>query len=158
MIGIEFRDDVNGRIVKGILLGKYHRTLKETYSYEKKFLWIRKTVKASRTVDSSFYIIFIPWKHELKEIQLVEEKYIVHSPFLHPEENWVTKEKFISETYDGDIYPFRYEIKNFSGYGFIYENNSFIADLCFCNFDQCISILYENMPEVLELDLGNIEA
>ena len=154
MIGMEFRDDVNGRIVKGILLGKYQMTLKETYSYEKKFLWIRKTVKASRTVDSSFYIIFIPWKHQLKEIQLVEEKYIVHSPSLHPEENWVTKEKFISESYDGDMYPLGFEIKNFSGYQFIFDNNSFIADLCLHNINECLSILYENMPEFLELDLG----
>ena len=40
MVQIEFYDD--GRVIKGILLGKYQRPHDEVYSYEKKFLWKTK--------------------------------------------------------------------------------------------------------------------
>ena len=40
MVEIEFYDD--GRIIKGILLGKYQRPHVEVYSYEKKFSMANK--------------------------------------------------------------------------------------------------------------------
>lgn len=49
------------------------------------------------------------------------------------------------------------EAKDFIGYKFMYENNSFIANLCLHEFEDCLRILYKNMPEVLDIDFGNIE-
>ena len=155
MVVIEFYDD--GAAVKGILLGKYRRPHDEVYSYEKKFLWKRKTTYAHRTLNTPLYVIFIPWKHQIKELREVDEKYIVNPHTLDTDETWVAKDSFISETFDGYIYPSSLVVKDFVGYKFMYENNGFIADLCLHEFENCLKILYKNMPEVLDIDLGNIE-
>ena len=155
MVLIEFYDD--GSVIKGILLGKYQRPHDEVYSYEKKFLWKTKTIYKHRTLHTPLYVIFIPWKHQLKELREVDEKYIVNLQSLNADEAWIRKDKFISETYDGSIYPSSIEINAFVGYNFIYDNNSFIAELCLHEFEDCLTILYKNMPEVLNVDLGNIE-
>ena len=93
----------------------------------------------------------------MKELREVDEKYIVNLQSLNADEAWIKKEKFISETYDGFIYPSSLEINNFVGYKFIYDNNSFIAKMCLHEFEDCLTILYKNMPEVLDIKLGNIE-
>lgn len=158
MVQIEFYDD--GSIIKGILLGKYQRSHYEVYSYEKKFLWKTKTIHALRTLNTPVYVVFIPWKHQLKELREVDEKYIINPQSFNVDETWITKDKFISETsetYDGYMYPSSLEVKDFVGYKFIYENNSFIAKLCLHEFEDCLTILYKNMPEALDIDLGNIE-
>ena len=103
------------------------------------------------------YIVFIPWKHQLKELREVDEKYIINPQSFNADETWITKDKFTSETYDGYIYPSSLEVKDFVGYKFIYDNNSFIANLCLHEFEDCLTILYKNMPEVLDIELGNIE-
>ena len=155
MVEIEFYDD--GRVVKGILLGKYQRPHNEVYSYEKKFLWKTKTIYAHRTLNASLYVIFIPWKHQIKELREVDEKYIVNPQSFNTDETWIKIDKFVSETCDGYIYPLSLEVKDFVGYEFMYDNNSFIANLCLHEFEDCLRILYKNMPEVLDADLGNIE-
>lgn len=155
MVEIEFYD--GDRVIKGILLGKYQRPHDEVYSYEKKFLWKTKTIYAHRTTNTPLYAVFIPWKHQLKEIREVDEKYIVNLQSLNVDDAWIKKDKFISETYDGFIYPLSLEINNFAGYKFMYDNNSFIANLCLYEFEDCLTILYKNMPEVLDFDLGNKE-
>ena len=40
---------------------------------------------------------------------------------------------------------------------FASDNNSFIANLCLYYSEDCLTILYKNMPEILNIDLGNIE-
>lgn len=155
MVQIEFYDD--GSVIKGILLGKYQRPHDEVYSYEKKFLWKTKTIYAHRTLNSPLYVVFIPWKHQLKELREVDEKDIINPQSFNADETWIAKDKFISETYDGYIYPLSLEVKDFVGYKFIYDNNSFIAKLCLHEFEDCLTILYKNMPEALDIDLGNKE-
>ena len=93
----------------------------------------------------------------MKELREVDEKYIVNPKSFDTDETWVTKDKFISKTYVGDIYPSSLEVKDFVGYKFMYDNNGFIANLCLLEFEDCLRVLYKNMPEVLDVDLGNIE-
>ena len=155
MVEIEFYDD--GRIIKGILLGKYQRPHDEVYSYEKRFLWKTKTIYKHRTLNTPLYVIFVPWKHQLKELREVDEKRIVNPKSFHVDETWIKKDKFISETYDGYIFPLSFEINDFVGYKFMYDNNSFIAKLCLYELEDCLTILYKNMPELLDVDLCNIE-
>ena len=108
-------------------------------------------------INTDLYVIFIPWKHQLKELLEVAEKHIVNPQSLSTDKTWIAKDKFISETYDGYIYPLKLEVKNFVGYKFIYENNSFIANLRLHEFENCLKVLYNNMPEILDVDLKNIE-
>lgn len=155
MVQIEFYDD--GSVIKGILLGKYQRPHDEVYSYEKKFLWKTKTIYAHRTLITPLFVVFIPWKHQMKELREVDEKYIVNLQSLNVDESWIKKDKFISEPYDGYIYPLSVEVTDFVGYKFMCDDNSFIANLCLHEFEDCLTTLYKNMPEVLNIDLGNIE-
>lgn len=155
MIEIEFYD--GGRVIKGILLGKYQRPHDGVYAYEKKVFWKTRTIYAHRALNTPLYVIFIPWKHQLKELREVDEKYIINLQSLNADEAWIKKDKFISETHDGFIYPLSLEIKDFVGYKFMYDNNSFIAKLCLHEFGDCLTLLYKSMPEVLDVDLGNIE-
>ena len=85
MVQIEFYDDA--RVIKGILLGKYQWPHDEVYSYEKKFLWKTKTKYAHRTLNTPLYIVFIPWKHQLKDLRASvpqrQEPYYTHYPVLY---------------------------------------------------------------------------
>lgn len=156
MVQIEFYDD--GRVIKGILLAKYQRRHDEVYSWGKKVFGKAKTKYARRRLKNPLYVIFIPWKHKLKELIEVDEKYIINSQPFRVDETWITKDKFISKT-GYDIYSFsvKVKIKNFVGYKFIYDNNSFIAKMSSHEFEDCLAILYKNMPEILDIDLENKE-
>ena len=95
MVQIEFYDD--GSVIKGILLGKYQRPHDEVYSYEKKFLWKTKTIYAHRTLNTPLYVVFIPWKHQIKELREVDEKDIINPQSFNADETWIAKDNFISE-------------------------------------------------------------
>ncbi len=159
MVVIDFYDD--GKVIKGILLGKYQRRHDEVCSYEKKFLWKTKTIHKHRILNTPLYVVLIPWKDQRKELREVDEKYIIDPQAFNADETWLTKDKFISEAYDGhvcmNLAPVRFEINDFVGYKFMYDDNSFIAKLCLHEFEECLTILYKNMPEVLDVDLGNKE-
>ena len=49
------------------------------------------------------------------------------------------------------------EVNNFVGYPFMYEHNSFMINLALHDNWDNLTILYENIPEVLEVDLNNAE-
>lgn len=155
MVEIEFCDD--GRMIKGILLGKYQRPHVEVYSYEKNFLWQTKTIYKRKTLNTPLYVIFIPWKHREKELVEVDEKYIVNPESVQRDEAWIKKDKFVSKTYDGDIYHAGMKVNDFTGYKFMYDNNSFMINLCLHETRDNLTILYKNMPELLNLDLCNKE-
>lgn len=155
MVEIEFYD--GDRVIKGFLLGKYQRPHDGVYAYEKKVLWKTRTIYAHRKLNTPLYVIFIPWRHQLKELREVDEKDIVNSQSLNEDDAWIKKDKFISEIQDDFGYSPSFEVKDFIGYKFMYDNNSFIAKLCLHEFTDCLTILYKNMPEVLDADLGNKE-
>ena len=98
MVEIEFYD--GDRVIKGILLGKYQRPHDRVYAYKKKVLWKTRTIYAHRTLNTPLYVIFIPWRHQLKELREVDEKDIVNSQSLNEDDAWIKKDKFISEIQD----------------------------------------------------------
>lgn len=155
MIEIEF--DQDGKKIKGILLGKYKTPHNEYYSVEKKFLWITKRLHRSRSLNTPLYIVFIPWKHREKELIIVDEKYVTDPHMLGRDNQWIDVSGFSSKTYDGVIYHAKVDVTEFSGYRFIYENNAFIINLHSYETWDNLSIVYENMPELLEIDLKNNE-
>jgi hypothetical protein len=154
MIVVNF--EYNGQITKGILLGKYRRPHEEVYTVEKKFFGKKKVIDKWRKSNSFLYIIFIPWKHQLKELVEIDEKYILNIDSIVLNDEWVSIDKYISES-DDEYYAPSVVVKEFVGYRFMYENNSFIIDLVLHNSHKNLSILYKHIPKILDIDLNNIE-
>ena len=148
--------EYDGQIVKGILLGKYRRPHEVVHTVEKKFFGKKKVVDKWRKSNSFLYIIFIPWRHQLKELVEIDEKYILNTDSIDFNDEWVSIDKYISESND-ECYAPSVVVKEFTGYKFMYENNSFIIDLVLHENHNNLAIIYKNIPEMLEIDLSNTE-
>lgn len=148
--------EYDGQIVKGILLGKYRRPHEVVHTVEKKFFGKKKVVDKWRKSNSFLYIIFIPWRHQLKELVEIDEKYILNTDSIDFNDEWVSIDKYISESND-EYYAPSVVVKEFTGYKFMYENNSFIIDLVLHENHNNLAIIYKNIPEMLEIDLSNTE-
>lgn len=155
MVQIEFSD--GGRVMKGILLGKYQRPHEEVCSYERKILWRTKTILKRRRENAPFYVVFVPWKHKEKELMEIEEKQIVNLQSVRADAEWIQKDEYVSKIYDGPICHASMKVVDFAGYPFLYENNSFVINLCLREREDNLKILYEHMPEVLNVDLDHAE-
>ncbi len=158
MIEIEFYD--GARIIKGILLGKYQCPHDEVYSVKKKILWKTKHIYKHRTLNTPLYIIFVPWKHREKELTEVDEKYIVNPETVQIDETWIKIANFVSEKVESfNDYSYRegIEVNNFVGYKFIYDNNNFMINLRLHEWHEALTVLYQHMPDLLNIDLNNNE-
>lgn len=155
MTQVEFK--YNGRVIKGILLGKYQCPHEEVYTYQKRFFWKTKLIYKSRTLHTTVYVIFIPWKHREKELVEIDEKYIIHPESIQPEPSWIKIDRFISKVDDGYVNPLEMKVNHFVGYPFLYENNSFLGSLALCDTRGILTVMYQIMPEILEIDLNNAE-
>lgn len=150
----------NNRIISGILLAKHQRPHDEVYSVKKKFLWKTKITYEHRTLNTPLYVIFIPWRHEEKELVEVDEKYIIDPENIEIDETWIYIDKFTSErteSFDNRIWKESIEVSNFLGYKFMYDNNSFMINLCIHEYWEALTTLYQNMPQLLDIDLDNEE-
>lgn len=155
MIQITF--NYYGNTVKGILLGKYQRVHELHQITKKKFFGkVYEKHKVKKT-NSPLYIIFIPWKHQLKEIIEIDESYVLEIDELLKEEDWISVDSYISSVLEHNEYEVSIKVNNFNGYKFIYENNSFIVDLMLSDTKDNFNILYKKHPEFLEIDLDNKE-
>ena len=92
------------------------------------------------------YLVFIPWKHQEKELLAIEENEIIDGNLVIPAE-WIRVDKFTSPT--RDEIPDCFEIRDFWGYDFIYENDFFIAHCLEHRDREPLEVLYKNMPELL---------
>ena len=158
MVIIQFH--YNGRIINGILLGKYQRPHQEVYSVKKRFLCKTKIVYKHKTLDTPLYLIFIPWRHQEKELIEVDEKYIINPEAIQMDEMWINIDKFTSErtkSYDSYSCNESLDVNNFTGYKFIYENNSFMISVSLHEWKEPLTIIYQNIPQLLNLDLDNKE-
>lgn len=155
MVEIDYRDGNTN--IKGILLGKYQRQHEELRPYQKRCLWKTKTVYKTETILTSFYIIFVPWKHKEKQIIEIDERNIVTPQAIKLDKSWIKAEEFTSETLDGSVYPLSMKVNDFIGYKFIYDNNSFIINLLLHEEWDNLTVLYKNMPELLDVQLDNKE-
>ena len=158
MVIIQFH--YNERIISGILLGKYQRPHDEVYSVKKRFLWKTKIVYKHRTLNTPLYLIFIPWRHQEKELIEVDEKYILNPETVKMDETWINVDKFSSErteSFGNYSWNESLEVNNFIGYKFIYENNSFMISVCLHEWWEPLTIIYQNIPQLLNMDLDNEE-
>lgn len=155
MIQITF--NYYGNTVKGILLGKYQRVHELHQITKKKFFGkVYEKHKVKKT-NSPLYIIFIPWKHQIKEIVEIDEHYILEIDGLLKEEDWINVDSYTSSVLEHNEYEVSIKVKNFNGYKFIYDNNSYIVNLLLSNNKENLELLYKIYPELLEIDLQNVE-
>ena len=158
MVIIQFH--YNERIISGILLGKYQRPHDEVYSVKKRFLWKTKIIYKHKTLNTPLYLIFIPWRHQEKELIEVDEKYIINPETIQMDETWINVDKFTSErteSVENHTWNESLEVNKFIGYKFIYENNDFLINVCLHDLWEPITIIYQNIPQLLNMDLDNKE-
>ena len=158
MVIIQFH--YNERIISGILLGKYQRPHNEVYSVNKRFLWKTKTIYKQKTLNTPLYLIFIPWRHQEKELIEVDEKYIINPETIQMDETWINVDKFTSErteSVENHTWNESLEVNKFIGYKFIYENNDFLINVCLHDWWKPLTIIYQNIPQLLNMDLDNKE-
>ena len=158
MVIIQFH--YNERIISGILLGKYQRPHDEVYLVNKRFLWKTKTVYKHKTLNTPLYLIFIPWRHQEKELIEVDEKYIINPETIQMDETWINVDKFTSErseSVENHTWNESLEVNKFIGYKFIYENNDFLINVCLHDWWEPLTIIYQNIPQLLNMDLDNKE-
>ena len=155
MIQITF--NYYGNTVKGILLGKYQRVHELHQITKKKFFGkVYEKHKVKKT-NSPLYIIFIPWKHQIKEIVEIDEHHVLEIDGLLKEEDWINVDSYTSSVLEHNEYEVSIKVKNFNGYKFIYDNNSYIVNLLLSNNKENLELLYKTYPELLEIDLQNVE-
>ena len=158
MVTIKFH--YNERIISGILLGKYQRPHDEVYSVKKRFLWKTKIIYKHKTLNTPLYMIFIPWRHQEKELIEVDEKYIINPEAVPIDETWIHVDKFTSErteSVENHTWNESLEVNKFIGYKFIYENNDFLINVCLHDWWEPLTIIYQNIPQLLNMDLDNKE-
>lgn len=110
-----------------------------------------------RRENAPFYVVFVPWKHKEKELMEIEEKQIVNLQSVRADAEWIQKDEYVSKIYDGPICHASMKVVDFAGYPFLYENNSFVINLCLREREDNLKILYEHMPEALNVDLDHAE-
>ena len=154
MVTIKF--NYQGEILNGVFLAKYERLHNEIYTIERKFFKKIKRIEKMMKTTSPLYLIFIPYRHKEKEIIEIDEKHIINLNSLKLDDNYFKVENFVSKT-NFDYYNNEVNVNNFIGYKFIYDYNSFIANITLQETYNDLEILYKNLPELLNIDLNNNE-
>ena len=137
----------DGIITKGILLAECDFI--ETISVKKKFLFFKYYSKGIDKRKFKMYIVFIPWKHALKDIVFISEEQILSIDRVE-DDNWINIDSYISKFVKEEPYYCEYEIENFNGYKFIYDDNEFIANIRNGLKKYCLETLYNNLPSIIE--------
>ena len=137
----------DGIITKGILLAECDFI--ETISVEKKFLFFKYYSKVIDKRKFKMYIVFIPWKHAMNDIIFISESQILSIDRVE-DDNWINIDSYISKFVKEEPYYCEYEIENFNGYKFIYDDNEFIANIRNDLKEYCLETLYNNLPSIIE--------
>ncbi len=137
----------DGIITKGILLAEFIETI--SVPVEKKFLFFKHYSKVTDKRKFKVYIVFIPWKHALKDIVFISERQILSINRVE-DDNWIKIDSYISKFIKEEPYYCEYEIENFNGYKFIYDDNEFIANIRNGLKEYCLETLYNNLPSIIE--------
>lgn len=139
---IVFKDEYTGKDIKGIPLAKYVNK----YGIPVK----RGNRIVHKWEEDYYYIVFIPWKHQEKEIREVKQSNII-SGLKEKYENWIEVDKYTSEAFDGEYatFPDSMEVKGFYGLPFIYQHKEFVANQVLHNYNENLTILYKEVPELL---------
>lgn len=137
-----------GKEINAILLA--HFNILHTIEVEKKVLLFFKR-ETKTQIKSNVFLVFIPFKHQEKELAIIELEDVVDfeqlegSDILHIE-------NFISPFTKEHPYYNEYKIENFIGHEFIYTNKEFIADTVNRLYEP-LEILYKHKPELLQIEI-----
>ena len=139
----------DGIITKGILLAECDFIETISVPVEKKFLFFKYYSKGTNKRNFKMYIVFIPWKHAMKDIVFISERQIL-SMEKYSNDNWVKIDSYVSKFIKEEPYYCEYQIENFNGYKFIYDDNEFIANIRNGLKKYCLETLYNNLPTIFE--------
>lgn len=142
----------NNNVVEAILLAKLTMEVEVFVTKNCKILWFKKQKRVLEKQRIDFCLVYLPWKHQEKELMLIKQKDCVSNIDFFNRDGIVNVNKFESEYIeecDGYKNNCKFEVENFVGYDFLHKNKSFIADLYCGEKSKCLTILYKKMPQIL---------
>ena len=140
--------NLNGQVVEAILLAKFSMKVNVYKKKITKFLWIKKAKLITEHKFTDFCMVYIPWKHRMKEIVLVKNELVIENNLTFIDKTNIVKiDSF--KTICGDYTNSEMYVKNFEGYDFIYADRNFIGNVYEYDTEQCLSLLYKNIPEII---------
>lgn len=142
-----------GKETKAIWLGEFCAEVQK-FIYKKRFFRKKEKVEIVKELKK-YYIVFVPYIDELKEIKILQEELILDKNIdISTDNNIIQVSSFTSYNKDEDEYINSIEIRDFVGYNFIYKNNGFIFYNYYNSNDlYCLDILYKNIPSLAVLRL-----
>lgn len=134
-------------IVKGILLGEYELLLPWMTFEKKKFLFFSYTTKKQTMIKRKEFLVFVPWKHALKEITCVDESMVISKE--NTPTDWTHVDHYTSE-FDKELpYISEFEVENFYGYSFLSEEKNLLSNIKNGYHQDALNILYQHLPDIL---------
>ena len=145
----------NDMTIDCVLLAKFD--IEVNFKREQKKSLLFKWNKFIACKDyKSVCLVFVPWKHKSKEFAFISKDLVLGDCDFLDKTNIIKSAEFYSECieyyFDNKPISNKVLIKNFEGYDFIYQNNSFLANLYNRNSEQCYDLLYKNLPEVFDCE------
>ena len=139
----------NGKERQAFLLARFNMVDKEVVSLKGMFGRVKNVLTDT---ERSYCLVFIPWKHQEKELALIPVRDVITLDKLVGDDI-VVIEKFISPFTEENPYYAEYKILDFIGYKFIYDYKNFIADIR----NQCptkpLEMLYQHYLELLQEEI-----
>lgn len=148
-MGINIYINENDERIKCLLLARFE--LEREVWQTKKFLCFKKQILSKQFVKSA--LIFIPWQYRQKEMRIVRSDEII-AENNSTDNEFVQIENFVSPYKEEYPYLCEFRIRNFCGYGFIYDYPDFIANVYQQDDYKSYELLYKNKPELLSLSNG----
>lgn len=139
----------NGQKVECLLLATFDMEIKK--EEPKNFLCFHYSKYVTKYEKMA--LVFIPWKHKLKELRIVFLKELAGLNDLSVRE-FIDISCFTSPFEEELPYYEEYLIKNFKGYKFVYEYKNFIANTIQQTPNKCFELLYKELPHLIEMDNG----
>lgn len=136
----------NNREIIAVLLARFNMIDNELISIKGLFGRIKDILTPT---ERQYCLVFIPWKHQTKELALISMRDVVTLDKLIGDDI-VSAEKYISPFTEEEPYYMEYKISDFVGYKFIYDYRNFIGDIRNQCFTKPLEILYQRHPELLQ--------
>ena len=146
-----------GIIVRGIALAEFTLTENWPLVKKKKVLFFNFNKIVSKVTINDWILVYIPWKHLLKELVLINKKDVISKEY-NKDLKWISIDKFESEYNCESPYISIHQIENFKGYDFIYNHKSFLANIINKDYSETYDILYKNIPSILNEEFDEDKA
>lgn len=139
---------IGGVRTKCVLLAVYRRDIEQTVY--RKGLFGRKV--RYRREERSRCLLFVPYRHALKDIVEIDESELLYPISSMPPE-FVRSAAFTSRFLLEENYFSEFEVRDFCGYEFVLNDTSFIGNVAYGYKDISLKTLYEYDKAFAELDI-----